>query len=356
MLGAAGSVCLTRVVEGSLAARSGSDRRPTVDTVAALAGVSRQTVSNALRSPSLLAPDTLRRVLAAVDQLGYRPHSGARALRRQIPTDVVCRIPHVEDAVNASLYGAFVTGLAAALSAVGIGLRLVDADWGEHEVARYIDLYRRSEISAVVLSDPQAHDDRLTALRAAAVPVVLYGRPWAGSDVRWVDVDGAAGVAEAVRWCAERGHRRIAYLGWHEDDGVSRDRECGWRSALEELDLPWDGLAAHGLPDSVATGAGLAAMMLDRAAASTAFVCATDVLALGALSVVRERGLRPGVDYAVIGFDDTPTAAALGLSSVRQPIRRVAESIADLVTAEIAGDEGEHRNRLIPASLVRRLT
>ena len=241
--------------------------------------MSRQTVSNALRTPDLLAPDTLQRVLAAVDELGYRPHSGARSLRRQVATGVACRIPEVEDGINASLYGGYLRELSAALNPMGLGLRLVAAAWGEHEVDIYIDLHMRSEIAAVVLMDPQARDDRVTALRAAGVPVVLYGRPWGGSDVRWVDVDGAAGVAEAVKWCAQRGHRRIGYLGWDETEGVSRDRERGWRTALDEINLPQQPHAL-GLPDSVATGSRLAAQLLDTAQPPTAFICATDVLAL----------------------------------------------------------------------------
>ncbi|MFG2039897.1 hypothetical protein [Dactylosporangium sp. NPDC048998] len=177
------------------------------------------------------------------------PISGAlrRALglgsqRSRTPIAVACRIPRVEDRVNASLYGAYLAGLAAALDAAGFGLRLVAAEWGGQETDAYVDLYRRSEISAVVLMDPQACDDRVTVLRGAGVPVVQYGRPWAGRDVGWVDVDGAAGVAQAVSWCEQRGHRRIAFLGWPEEDGVSRDRERGWRTALEQLGLPWDDL------------------------------------------------------------------------------------------------------------------
>jgi DNA-binding LacI/PurR family transcriptional regulator len=345
------------MVEDSHALRRlGPGRRPTIDTVASLAGVSRQTVSNALHTPSLLAPATLRRVLAAVDEVGYRPNSGARALRRQRPTDIACRIPDVQSNINASLYGAYLHELSAALSVVGLGVRLLAAAWGEQEVRLYNDLYLRSEIAAVVLMDPQAHDERVTALRAVGVPVVLYGRPWAGSDVRWVDVDGAAGVTEAIRWCSQRGHRRIGYLGWDEAEGVSRDRERGWRSALDQLDLPEHGLNARGLPDSVATGSRLAATLLDTAQPPTAFICATDVLALGALTTVRERGLRPGEEVAVVGFDDTPTAALAGLSSIRQPIKDAAEATANLVVTEVADDNAIDAGLLVPATLVRRLT
>jgi DNA-binding LacI/PurR family transcriptional regulator len=223
-------------------------------------------------------------------------------------------------------------------------------------VDTYVDLYNRSEVAAVVLMDPQSQDDRVRELRAAGVPTVLYGRPWTESAVSWADVDGAAGVGQAVRWCAERGHRRIGFLGWDEAQGVSRDRERGWRTAVEALGLPWQGLSELGLPDSVSTGSRLAAMLLDRREPPTAFVCATDLLALGALATVRRRGLRPGSGIAVVGFDDTPTAAVADLSSVSQPLIEVANATADLVLAELAGRVPENAGRLVPATLVRRAT
>jgi DNA-binding LacI/PurR family transcriptional regulator len=271
-------------------------------------------------------------------------------------TGIACRIPDGEDSINAPLYTRYLRALSAALAPAGLGLRLVSAAWGEQEVDTYVDLHHRSEVAAVVLMDPQSPDYRVRQLRAAGVPTVLYGRPWAESIVSWADVDGAAGIGQAVRWCAERGHRRIGFLGWDEVQGVSRDREHGWRTAIEALDLPWQGLSELGLPDSVSTGSLLAATLFDKRQPPTAFVCATDLLALGALATVRGRGLRPGADIAVVGFDDTPTAAVADLSSVRQPLIEVASATADLVLAELAGGMPEDAGRLVPATLVRRAT
>jgi DNA-binding LacI/PurR family transcriptional regulator len=115
-------------------------------------------------------------------------------------------------------------------------------------------------------------------------------------------------------------------------------------------------LSELGLPDSVSTGFRLATMLFDKPEPPTAFVCSTDLLALGALATVRRRALRPGADIAIVGFDDTPTAAVADLSSVSQPLIEVANATADLVLAELAGGPPEDAGRLVSATLVRRAT
>ena len=126
-----------------------------------------------------------------------------------------------------------------------------------------------------------------------------------------MDVDGAHGERAATEHLIAAGHRRIAFLGWPEDSDVGEDRKAGWEQACQAAGLPTDGLCAR-LEDDLAQGREGCARLLEAADPPTAFVCVSDTIALGAWTEITARGLVPGLDVAVIGFDDSTAAAAVG--------------------------------------------
>ena len=140
-------------------------------------------------------------------------------------------------------------------------------------------------------------------------------------------MDGAAGADLATTHLLDRGHQRIAWIGWRKDSRIGEDRRSGWSRALRSRDLPTTGLASR-VEDTVASGREASAVLLDEAQPS-AFVCASDTLAMGVLHTLAERGLAPGRDVAVVGFDDSQVAQVVppGLTSVRQPLEDVAVEI-----------------------------
>ncbi len=263
--------------------RTRHGERPTIETVARYAGVSRQTVSNALNIPDRLAPATLRRVLDAVAELRYRPHSAARAMRRGAALCVAMRITTVPDGFNGPLFDRFVKELCGATRSRDHDVRLIAASWGEAELRTYEDLYFAAAIDGVVLTELCRDDPRPARLQAAGVPFVAFGRPWGVGASRaypWVDVDGAAGTEEAVDHCVRRGYRRIAYLGWERGSSVSDDRMAGWQRALARHGLP-EGPAALGASDRVEGGRRLAEQALGDPGDGyqpTALVCVSDVI------------------------------------------------------------------------------
>jgi DNA-binding LacI/PurR family transcriptional regulator len=140
-----------------------------------------------------------------------------------------------------------------------------------------------------------------------------------------VDVDGAHGERTATEHLIAAGHRRIAFLGWPEGSDVGEDRKAGWEQACQAAGLPTGGRFAR-LEDDLGQGREACARLLDSADPPTAFVCVSDTVALGAWTEVTARGLVPGRDVAVIGFDDSTAAAAVGLTSVAQPLDEVADA------------------------------
>jgi DNA-binding LacI/PurR family transcriptional regulator len=311
---------------------------PTLATVAEAAGVSRQTVSNALNSPELLRPDTLARVQDAIDRLGYSPNRAARSLRTRSSHLVGLRVdPAVEDSANA-LMDRFVHSLVESTKVAGYHVLLFTADDPDstddpdERVNGYDELLRSAAVDAFVITDTYRGNPHAAWLADQGVPFVAFGRPWgeAAAGHPWVDVDGRAGVALAVDHLVERGHTRIAWVGWQKGSVIGEDRRCGWVDQMHEHGLSTSRLSARG-EDTLEYGVRAAHALLDADADErpTAFVCASDTVAMGVLRALHERDLRAGGDVAVVGFDDSIAAQVTtpALTSVRQPLEQVAVEV-----------------------------
>jgi DNA-binding LacI/PurR family transcriptional regulator len=300
---------------------------PTLADVAELAGVSRQTVSNAVNNPDLLRADTLARVLGAIDELGYSPNRAARNLRTRTSHLIGLRFtPAQEGTANATM-DRFVHSLVETSSAAGYHVLLFPG--AEDPTAGYDDLVRSTAVDAFVVTDTFLGNPQAAWLQSRRAPFVAFGRPWDNPDAThpWVDVDGSAGVESATGHLLDRGHERVAWLGWHKDQVIGEDRRAGWTRAMRSRGLPTTGLASRS-EDTVASGREASAVLLDEAA-PTGFVCASDTLAIGVMHTLADRGLLAGRDVAVVGFDDSQVAQVVppGLTSVRQPLEEVAVGI-----------------------------
>jgi DNA-binding LacI/PurR family transcriptional regulator len=310
----------------------------TVEDVARAAGVSRQTVSNVLNAPDRVRPGTRDRVERAIEELGYRPNRVAQSLRARSSRMIGYRAEPMQPQFLASIHDRLLHALAEAGGEQDHHLLLYTADGPEEEIANLLALHRTGAIDGVVLYGIATEDPRPPALLRNGLPFAAFGRTGADLHHPWVDVDNAAGTAAAVEHLVARGHRRIGFIGWPEGGSVGDRRAEGWRRGLDKHGL----LAEHHDldlrgEDSLANGTRLAAVLLDRAAPPTAIVTVTDTLAGGVIRTLHARGLTPGVDVAVIGFDDTPTANVLDLSSVRQPIEAVGHAVIGALMGQLAG-------------------
>jgi DNA-binding LacI/PurR family transcriptional regulator len=301
---------------------------PTLADVAERAGVSRQTVSNAVNNPDLLRPDTLSRVKEAIDELGYSPNRAARNLRTRTSHLIGLRFTPAQEGTANALMDRFVHSLVETSSAAGYHVLLFPGD-PEDPLAGYDDLLRATAVDAFIATDTYLGNPQAAWLESRRAPFVAFGRPWdnpyAGHP--WIDVDGAAGTELAACHLLERGHERIAWIGWRKDSWIGEDRRAGWSRALRERGLATTGLASR-VEDTVASGREASAVLLDEAQ-PTAFVCASDTLAMGVLHTLADRDLVAGRDIAVVGFDDSQVAQVVppGLSSVRQPLEEAAVEI-----------------------------
>lgn len=328
--------------------------RATINDVARAASVSRQTVSNVVNAPDKVAPETLARVEREIARLGFRPSRAAQQLKQE-------RAGAWGLEINSNGFGR----LGAVLDSFLIALTTGSREHGSHVVpftapdpaspiSSYEDLLARRIADGFVLTDTRHEDPRPAWLDANAVPYAAFGRVWDDPSVTsWVDVDGASGIEAAVRHLADGGYEHIGFLGWPEGSPVGDDRRSGWARATESLGLAhpeWQASA----PQVLASASAAAAPLIEAVGRGGAIVCASDALALGAWQVLVERGLRPGTDFALVGFDDTDIAEALDLTSLRQPLDEVADHVLHLLGIGAAPHAPANQGLLLSPELVTR--
>jgi DNA-binding LacI/PurR family transcriptional regulator len=327
--------------------------------VAAEAGVSRQTVSNALNSPHLLRPETLERVQRAIETLGYSPNRAARNLRTRSSQLIGLQLdPVTEYTVNTAM-DRFLHALVESCRDAGYHVLLFAADPEGDPLRAYDELLRSAAVDAFVITDTYRGNPQAPWLEQRQIPFVAFGRPWGEASARhpWVDVDGRAGVALAVDHLVERGHTRIAWIGWQRTSYIGEDRRSGWVDRMHEHGLSTSRLSARG-EDSADFGRRAAHALLGAAEPPTAFACASDTVALGVLAALAEAGLYPGKDVGLVGFDDS-TAAQLshpGLTSVRPPVERVAAELVRRPSGRIRRRATDEPGCILPPTLTVRGT
>ena len=336
----------------------GENRRPTLATIAQAAGVSVQTVSNVVNGRvAKVAPATRERVAQEVAAQGYRPNKAARLLRTNRSGLLGYRMRPTTDGINGSVLDRLLHALTEHAHAHGYGLIVFSSPDDEAEIAQIDELRTENNVDGFLLTSTNHGDRRADWLTENGVPFVAFGRPWGCVDAAgtrphdWVDVDGSAGTREATQLLLSRGCRRIAFLGWPVGSGAGDDRRDGWAAALSEAGV--DAKLEEHCSDGVDFGHEAAVRLL--AAGADGIVCASDSLAIGAL--VALRAANPRLAENIVGFDDTPVAAAVGLTSVNQPIERAAERMIDLLIQRIENPGAPRElapERLLPPTLKER--
>jgi DNA-binding LacI/PurR family transcriptional regulator len=312
---------------------------PTLEDVAAHAGVSRATASRVVTGTGRVAASTRQAVEAAVDALGYAPHQAARNLAASSSDTVALVVCEPSGRVFGDpFFGRVVRGVAGRLGPTRyqLGVLMVQDDAERPRVERH--LVRGNAAGALLVSTRQ--DDPLpAALVAAGVPCVLAGRPADGVRAGWVDADNTGGARRAVGHLLGRGRRVVATVAGPPDMAVGADRLAGWRDALAAAGRPAGDDLVEAAPFTREGGRAAAGALLDRRPDVDAVFAASDTLALGVYDALRARGRRVPDDVAVVGFDDDPVAAAADppLTTVAQPVEELGRRLAGELLAEVEG-------------------
>lgn len=328
----------------------------TLKEVAARAGVSYQTVSKVLNRRLHVSKLTEDRIFQAAKELDYRPNQIARNMRlqrsfmigyswEQTPPD---QVNHILDQ--------FLTSMVEEARVAGLHVLPFPFQPGEAHVEDYRDLYDTGRVESFVITSVNYDDPRINFLIERDIPFVAFGRSNPGLDFAFVDVDGEAGIQQAVEYLIGRGHRKIAAIAWPESSRVGNDRMCGYFRAMSAAGIQTQ-------PDWVQRGEGdysfgmsACHKLLDLAPSNrpTAVIALNDTLAIGAMHAAHQRQLQVGTDIAIIGFDDAPMTQFLqpALTTIRQPIRLVGRKCIEILVSLMDGNLPEDRHVLLKPELI----
>ncbi|MEU2619448.1 LacI family DNA-binding transcriptional regulator [Streptomyces sp. NPDC007157] len=313
--------------------------RVSLRDVAERAGVSIKTVSNVVNNYPHVTPAMRAKVQAAIDELGYRPNLTARHLRKGRTGIIALAVPELGNPYFAELAGAVIDAAAEHEFTV-----LLDHTRGEREQEILVSQgFRGGVIDGLILSPLTLEAEDLRG-RSADVPLVLLGEREYGLPFDHIAIDNVAAARCAVRHLLGRGRTRIAYLGVRTDsvNEPAHLRLDGWRAELTAAGVP--------APDSLVVpvggwdrddGARAMAELLDSGVRPDAVFAFNDLIAIGAMRVLHERGLRVPWDVAVVGFDDIAEGrfGAVTLTTVSPDKQAIAKMAVASLLRSLSGRE-----------------
>ncbi|NQX15314.1 LacI family DNA-binding transcriptional regulator [Rathayibacter sp. VKM Ac-2857] len=329
----------------------GGGRSPTLEAVAARAGVSRATVSRVVNNAPQVAAEIVTAVQKAIAELDYVPNRAARMLASRRTQSIALIVPESTARVFADpFFAAIVQGAAMRLADTDYTLSmLIASETSGEKTRRYL---LGGNVDGALVVSHHSGDHSYAAL-SNSLPIVFGGRPLSPDerDSYFVDVDNADGAAVATAHLIAGGRRRIATIAGPADMPPGVDRLIGWRSALTDAGLD-DSLVEWG-DFSPESGTEAMRRLLERDPVIDGLFAANDQMAVGAYAALREAGRRVPEDVAVVGFDDDIFArsAVPALSTVRQVPVELGARMAELLTARIEGADVEHRT-LMPTELI----
>ena len=328
--------------------------RPTLEEVAALAGVGRGTASRVINGGEKVSERSRQAVEDAIAELGYVPNAAARALVTRRTDAVALVIAESEERVfGEPFFAGIIRGIGSALGEADRQLVLLLAQASQRRGG--LDHYlTRQHVDGVLLLSLHADDELPDRIRAHGLPVVVGGRTHEGISSDFVDVDNVQGAALAVGHLVERGRQRIATIAGPADMAAGSSRFEGYVAALAAAGRPLDERLVVRGDFSQESGAEAMRTLLEREPGVDGVFCANDLMAVGALGALRDAGRRVPEDIAVVGFEDAPIARSAHppLTTVHQSPEQMGREMVAMLLQRMTSTEQDSAGRMLPTHLV----
>jgi LacI family transcriptional regulator len=330
-------------------------RIPSIKDVAAAAQVSIGTVSNVMNRPELVSPATRYRVEQTMAELGFVRNESARQLRAGTSRTLAYVML---DASN-PFFTDVARGIEEAADDLDLSLFLCNSDGRSVREHLYLARLQQQRVQGILITPVDAQASALEEIANRGTPVVVVDRTRRDADLCSVSVDDAKGGRLAGEHLVDLHHPRVAFVGGPLSIGQVHDRIEGARGAWLDAGLSADDfthLPTDGLTVADGASAGERLLGISSRRRPTALFCANDLVALGVLRTALAAGLRVPDDLAIVGYDDIDfaAAAAIPLTSVRQPRLELGRSAAQLVIDEATNPRHEHQQQVFEPELVAR--
>lgn len=343
-----------RRAEAGSRTRSGgaAPSMPTVEDVAAAAGVSTATVSRCLNSPAVVSETTRQRVMRAVSALGYAPNFGARALAAQCTNTFGAIVPTMANAIFARGLQAFQEEL----GGNGVTLLVASSSYDPEVEAEQIRTLIARGADALLLIGHDREPDLYALLDRRQVPYVVA---WVADRTETrlsIGFDNRAAMRLMTDEVLALGHARLGFIsGIQSGNDRARERARGVLESVEAHGLPPDAAETIETRYSIANGASAFAALMSRQPRPTAVLCGNDVLAAGAIRQAHALGLRVPEDVSITGFDDIDIAEITtpALTTVRVPHKEMGRGAAAMLL-DLTRGRAVPRSEDLPTTIVRR--
>ena len=309
----------------------------TIYEVAKRAGVSTATVSRVLSQPGVVSPATRRRVLQAVERLGYEPNSAAKNLRTLRTGKLLVTVPDISN----PFFSLILQGIEDAAQRAGYSVLVGDTQHDEKREEGYALMLKRKEADGLIFLGhrlPKQAAELVRAMAPGCAPVVNGCEFSPRLGIPSVHIDNAKAASEAMDHLYRLGHRRIGVVTGPLVSPLSRDRLNGASARAKSARAERDFIVMNG-DFSIESGALAAERLLGRRDPPTAIFCFNDEMAMGALETARRRRVRVPDDVSVVGFDDIRFARYTDppLTTVAQPMRAIGEGTVGLLLEILNG-------------------
>jgi LacI family transcriptional regulator, galactose operon repressor len=322
----------------------------TVTDIAQACGVSRATVSLVLRGSPLVHADTRAKVEAELKRQRYVYNRGAANLRRQTSSSVALVINDLSN----PFFAEFAAGVDEALGHEGyVTLLGSTAESPERQQAVLASLLEHNP-AGIILSPAEHSDGEQVRRLLGNAAVLVFNRELSGGEWDFLALDNQRGARLATEHLLSLGHRRIAFFGGHADSSSCQQRRLGYTEALQAAGIkPEPRWMIECVPTRV-EAARKTSELFAIEPAPTAAVCYNDNVALGLKLGLLARGIRPGEDFAITGFDDIPEAALSTppLTTLAAEPRARGRQAAELLLQRVRNPDGPVRRVVAPAQLI----
>jgi DNA-binding LacI/PurR family transcriptional regulator len=329
----------------------------TIRDVAARAGVNPSTVSRVFSGKAKISEPTQRRVLAAASALDFYPNAIARSLSVRRTNTVAIVIPHIfpgyfEDC----FFPQIMQGLLQVAYSRGFRVLVSGSNSHEDNITQTFEILGSRQADGIVVLSNRLDVDTVGALREQQTPFVLVGRPPANyNDISWIDADNERYTKEAVQHLIGLGHRRIAFVGGDPEVAVTAERISGYLAAMEAAGLPYhSGWIDFGYFAEDGGYQAVQRMSVLGDESPTAYYAANDLMAIGVMRALRERGICVPKEVSVVGTNNAPESAHVypALTTLQVPYAEMAAAAVNVLIRGIERGKLETVQRYVDCTLL----